>query len=179
MITCTNHPERQALSFCHHCGKYYCKDCLYEGKEFYYCKEPACRELLLKEVGAADLPLIINCPNCDVEIELSEKERAARRFHCHECESLIDLTAEPPRVLDKQNYVLLASPMNQADLGLVKSILDDGNIDFYTFGENFMSVDPLIQPTKIYVNQNQAEEAAELLKDFEFKIFGISKNRYE
>jgi transcription elongation factor Elf1 len=179
MITCVNHPEKQALSLCHHCGQYYCKDCLYEGKEYYYCKEPACREQLLKEVGASELPVIINCPNCDNEIELSEKERSAGKFHCPECESLIDMTVEPPQVVNKENYVLLASSLNQGDLGLIKSILDNAGIDFYVFGENFLSVDPLIQPARIFVNQKQAKETAELLKDFEFKIFGISKNDYE
>lgn len=40
--SCCNHPERKALSFCHHCGRYYCFECLKEGSEFYYCKNPQC-----------------------------------------------------------------------------------------------------------------------------------------
>lgn len=40
--SCCNHPERKALSFCHHCGRYYCFECLKEGSEFYYCKSPQC-----------------------------------------------------------------------------------------------------------------------------------------
>ena len=40
---CENHPERKALSFCHSCGNYYCKDCLIEGPEYYYCKSKLCR----------------------------------------------------------------------------------------------------------------------------------------
>jgi hypothetical protein len=179
METCVNHPDREALSLCHSCGKYYCKECLYEGKEYYYCKDTACSEILFKESGAAELPLSLTCPNCESEIELSEQERTAGKFHCPECEALIDMTVSPPRILDKENYVLLTSSLNQGDLGVVKSMLDDANIDYYVFGENFLSVDPLLQPARIFVNQKQAEEAADLLQNFDFKIFGVSGNDYE
>jgi uncharacterized RDD family membrane protein YckC len=46
---CSNHPEKQALSFCHNCGKYYCSDCLNEGKQYYYCNSKDCFELYKKE----------------------------------------------------------------------------------------------------------------------------------
>ena len=39
---CKNHPNKVAFSFCHNCGKYYCKDCLIEGDVYYYCKKPEC-----------------------------------------------------------------------------------------------------------------------------------------
>ncbi len=46
---CSIHPAKQALSFCHNCGKYYCSDCLNEGKEYYYCNSKECFELYKKE----------------------------------------------------------------------------------------------------------------------------------
>ena len=39
---CSNHPEKQALNFCHSCGKYFCEECLVEGQEFYYCHGEQC-----------------------------------------------------------------------------------------------------------------------------------------
>jgi hypothetical protein len=66
--------------------------------------------------------------------------------------------------------------MNQGDLGIIQSMLDDGNIDYFINGKNFLSVDPLIQPAKIMVNEDQYEEAKEIIKDFELNIFGVSSN---
>ena len=40
--TCSNHPEKRALSICHSCGKYFCDACLVEGEEFYYCHDKEC-----------------------------------------------------------------------------------------------------------------------------------------
>jgi predicted nucleic acid-binding Zn ribbon protein len=47
--SCFTHPTRQALSFCHSCGRYFCSDCLVEGEEFYYCKDEACQNGLRQE----------------------------------------------------------------------------------------------------------------------------------
>lgn len=41
--------DKEALSFCHSCGKYFCSDCLTEGKEYYYCDNPECQKQLLLE----------------------------------------------------------------------------------------------------------------------------------
>src|SRR5690554_6928537 len=48
---CTNHPQKQAISFCHNCGNYYCKDCLNEGKEYYYCNNEDCYKKYIEEDG--------------------------------------------------------------------------------------------------------------------------------
>jgi hypothetical protein len=179
MKNCYNHPNEKALSVCHSCGKDYCAECLSEGKEYYYCKNPECQKILNKELQQDKLPANVICPNCESAIELSEEERISGKAHCTECEALIDFNFGPPKILDKEKYVELLSSLNQGDIGLIKSILEDSNIDYYVFGENFLSVDPLIQPARFYVNEEQAEEAKELLKDFELRIWGTSKNQYE
>jgi len=43
------HPTRQALSFCHSCGRYFCSDCLVESEEFYYCRDEACQKALSQD----------------------------------------------------------------------------------------------------------------------------------
>lgn len=49
-VKCKNHPERKSFNICHKCGKYYCKECLNEGKEYYYCNEPSCYEKFKEEI---------------------------------------------------------------------------------------------------------------------------------
>lgn len=178
MKNCFNHPDKKAFSTCHNCNKNYCEECLDEGKEYYYCKSPACREILMKELFKADLPKQLICPNCKNGLELSDDERISGKVHCPECESLIDFKADPPKVLSKENYVELLSSFNQGDIGVIKSILDNSNIDYYVYGENFLSVDPLVQPARFYVNEKQKEAAKELLKDLDLRIFGASTSQY-
>ena len=120
------------------------------------------------------LPEDITCPSCGSELELSEDERESKKVHCPECEAFIDFAINPPKVLDAQNYSFLLSSLNQGDIGIIKSILDDNEIDYYVTGENFLSVSPLLEPAQFFVNTNQFEEAKKLLKDFDFKIFGFS-----
>ena len=187
---CYNHPERKAYSICHNCGKSFCEECLIDGGEYYYCKNPECQETLNKgknldnqeSINAGDnseLPEDITCPSCGNELELSDEERETKKIHCPECETFIDFTVNPPKVLDVQNYTFLLSSLNQGDIGLIKSILDDNEIDYYVNGENFLSVRPLLEPAQFFVNENQFEEAKNLLKDFDLKIFGFSTRNSE
>ena len=175
MRTCPNHPDSEAEYVCHGCGKYYCKSCLTEEGDYYFCDEPACQKLLQAERNKELLlPSYIACPNCQSELNLDENERRSGKIHCPECEAFIDFTTDPPTVKNKKEYTLLFSSLNQGDIGIVKSILDDGEIDYYVFGENFLSVDPLIQPARFFIANDQIDEAKELLKDFTFKTFGTS-----
>ena len=48
---CRNHPERNALSICHNCNGYYCKECLNEGQEYYYCNNELCNSKYLEETN--------------------------------------------------------------------------------------------------------------------------------
>jgi hypothetical protein len=179
MKICINHPDKEALSICRVCGKDFCESCLDEGKEYYYCKNPECQELLNKELPAYKVPENVICSECDSELELSENERIVAKIHCPECESIIDYTLSPPKILKKENYTELLSSLNQGDIGLIKSILDNAEIDYMVFGENFLSVDPLIQPAKIYIHEDQIERAKQLLKDIDLNIFGLSKSQSE
>lgn len=174
MENCTNHPDRKALSGCHGCGKRFCESCLEEGKEFYYCKSPACQELLREETTGGQLPARVICPACSNELELTDEERASQRFHCPECQSFVDFTESPPKIFNAENYPLLLTSMNQGDIFVIKSILKNSDIDYYVFDEDFLAVRPLVQPARFYVAEGQMEEARELLRNFEMHIFGVS-----
>jgi len=43
---CFNHPDIDSLSLCHSCERYFCKDCLVEGAQYYYCKDEECQNAL-------------------------------------------------------------------------------------------------------------------------------------
>jgi hypothetical protein len=48
---CVNHPQKEALSFCHECRKYYCNACLVEGAAFYYCYDEKCQAAITENEG--------------------------------------------------------------------------------------------------------------------------------
>lgn len=133
--------------------------------------------MLKSEILPTKLPENIVCPGCNAEIELSDEERTTGKIHCPECEAFIDFSFDPPWVINKANYVELLYSLNQGDIAVIKSILDSGNIDYYTSGENFLSIDPLIQPAKFFVNANQLDDTKEMLKDFKLNIWGASTNQ--
>lgn len=177
MEHCVNHPSKKAISVCHNCGEAYCESCLVEGKEFYYCNKPACQAAMRQESAAALLAEKIKCPSCSSELRLTKDERAARTFHCPECEAYLDFTVTPPMVLKDKKYSEVFSSRNQGDIALLKSFLDDSDIDYYVSGEDFLSVYPLIQPAKFFVRDDQVEEAKGLLKEFNANLFGVSRRK--
>jgi hypothetical protein len=179
MKSCFNHPDKIAVSICHGCGKDYCELCLDEGTEYYYCKNSECQKLLKEELPPEKLPENVICPNCGIELDLSKDEMAIRKVHCPKCETLIDFKYNPPKILNAENYVELLSSLNQGDIALIKSILDDGGIDYNIVGENFLSVRPLLEPARFFVNESQLKEATELLKNIDLHIFGFSTNQQE
>ncbi|HEY6626411.1 MAG TPA: DUF2007 domain-containing protein [Ignavibacteriaceae bacterium] len=178
MKSCVKHTDKKAISICHGCGKDYCELCLVESKEFYFCKNPECQKLLREELPPALFPKKIICPNCSSELKLEDEERTSGKVHCPECEALIDFGVNPPKILNKENYIELLSSLNQGDIALIKSILDDSNVDYYVFGETLSSL-AMAQPTRFFVNESQLEEAKELLKDIKLNVWSYSKNQYE
>jgi hypothetical protein len=46
---CFNHPDKKSLAPCHSCKKYFCEECLTEGREYYYCGDEQCQALKNQE----------------------------------------------------------------------------------------------------------------------------------
>lgn len=63
---------------------------------------------------------------------------------------------------------------NPADIAFIKSLFESHNIAYYIQGENFMQLRPLAQPAGIMVDEEQFEEAKELLKEFKERFTGLS-----
>ncbi len=179
MKTCFNHLEKQAYSICRNCGKDYCPDCLNEGEEYYYCNEPACKKHLKKDEQTEALPESVFCTRCRDELVLEEDERKSRKVYCPDCEVMIDFNESPPRLLKKAEYVQLFSSLNQVDVGIVKSLLDNADVDYHVYEENFLSVRPLLQPARFMVNMDDAEKALAILNEYEPNIWGTSAKQIE
>lgn len=64
---CHNHPDRRALSFCHSCNRFFCPECLTEGKEYYYCLDSVCQIALQRELSSTQAQ----------QVQLSDEPHAA------------------------------------------------------------------------------------------------------
>ncbi len=106
------------------------------------------------------------CPNCKAEYLAGVTE-------CAEC--TLPLVASLPEIDHEQSvptYVEVVT-YNAGDIALIKSILDDGEIEYQIEGEYFNSMLPLLQPVKILVPEDKLEVAREILKDFNLTYMGL------
>lgn len=162
------------------------------GEEYYYCKNTECQKLLKAESKnnnfsvsseihesshTKNLPEYLSCPNCKTEMELSEEERKSGKVHCPDCETFIEYNFNPPKIMKNENYVELVSTLNWGDIAIVRSLLENSEIDYFVAGENFLSARPLLEPVVFYVNESQFKEAKEIIKDVKIHIWGNSINQ--
>jgi len=107
------------------------------------------------------------CPKCKTEYR--EGFTA-----CSDCNlPLVDkLPEEPPAEYVK--FKELFYTFNPADIAFIKSLFESHDIIYYIQGENFLQLRPLAQPAGIMVDEEQLEEAKELLKEFKERFTGLS-----
>jgi hypothetical protein len=172
MESCYNHPGKKAYSICHNCDRNFCEDCLTAGTEFYYCNSPECQQKLEKETRWKR----IICPNCLSVLEISWNELKSWKLRCPECDTFIILVDSKSETAEDKNYIQLLSSLNQGDIAIIKSMLDNAGIDYYVTGENTLGVLPLVEPAVFYVNEKDFELSKYILKDFELDLFGFSAN---
>jgi hypothetical protein len=105
------------------------------------------------------------CPEC-------RSEYVEGIILCKECN--IPLVDSIPVEPEMYTFVKLLSTFNLVDIAMIKSILDDGEITYYFIGENFNQIDQLVQPARLFVREDQADVARELLKDLSITYMGLS-----
>ena len=176
---CENHPMTDSLSICHNCGKHFCAECLSEGKEYYYCKSPDCQNAFQMEINPSSTPGEVTCPACKAVVQLNSDELRKHLFRCPECESLINVSINGPEIIEDREYIEILSSLNQPDIAVLHSVLDDAGLDYYITGQNFLSIRPLLEPARVFVASDQVDQARELLKDFEIHLFGFSNQKME
>jgi hypothetical protein len=86
---CTDHPQAPALSMCHACGKPYCRACLREAGDYYYCSAPPCagqgdaaEQQRIRSAGHSAGSLDTDCTACG-----SQNRPGAA--HCARCGALL------------------------------------------------------------------------------------------
>lgn len=106
------------------------------------------------------------CPNCKAEYLPGVAT-------CAECDTtLVDALPEIDHEHSMPAFVEVIT-YNAGDIALIKSILDDGEIDYRIEGEYFNSMVPLLEPVKILVPEDKVEVAKEILKDFNLTYLGL------
>ncbi len=99
------------------------------------------------------------CPRCG-------KEYGKDIYVCARCrvslvaELLPDPTNESPELFEFEEIVLTPSP---GDMALIKSLLDSEGIEYHFRGEFFSSEHRYVQPARLLVRTDQAEEVEEIL----------------
>lgn len=109
------------------------------------------------------------CPNCQAEYREGF-------IHCSDCD--VDLVPKLPEEsksmqieLDTDDaFVSLFSTYNLADIAVIKSILDDNEIEYFIQGENTAYIRGYMDPSILKVRKDQADTVKELLKDFDIKF---------
>jgi hypothetical protein len=62
--------------------------------------------------------------------------------------------------------------VNAAEIAMIKSLLDDADIDYYVKGGQFAVLRPFADPARLFVSKDQYEAALEILKDLDFGVWG-------
>ncbi len=105
------------------------------------------------------------CPECRAEYIDGITE-------CKDCG--IPLVESIPAEPEMYKFVKLLSTFNLVDIAMIKSLLDDGKITYYFIGENFNQIDQLVQSARLFVREDQTEEAQGLLKNLNITYMGLS-----
>ncbi|UCF71188.1 MAG: DUF2007 domain-containing protein [candidate division WOR-3 bacterium] len=61
---------------------------------------------------------------------------------------------------------------NAGEIALIRSLLDDAGIDYHFSGERFSMLHSGVYPSRLFVREDQCEEALEILRDLNFGVFG-------
>jgi hypothetical protein len=97
------------------------------------------------------------CPDCQVSLVAD----------------LPDPTAESPIEFED-----VLSTYNQGDIAMLKSLLDDAEIEYHFKTEFFNQFEPLIQPAVLAVRKDQIAGVRKMLEGMKFSFLGIA-NRPE
>jgi uncharacterized membrane protein YvbJ len=100
------------------------------------------------------------CPKCGKEYEEDI-------YICSECGvSLVpELLSDPTNEsLESAKFEEILFTPNAGEMAVIKSLLDNEDIVYFFRGEFFNSVHPLVQPARLMVSTDQAEEVKEILE---------------
>ena len=94
---------------------------------------------------------------------------------CVDCGA--DLVSGHPQEPEHIKFVQVLSTYNPLDVAMIKSILDSEEITYYFHGENFMLIQPLVEPARLMVDQKEVVTVKELLKDLQLSFTGLNLDK--
>ena len=140
-------------------------------------------EPIIKNLGKAKVIPESSCPAPKtfvdyIEGKIKGKQKQELHKHIDGCKDCMDAlqaifnmpTARDARRNAKIDYKKVYSTFNPQDTALLKSILEENNIDYYVTNEWSGGVYPHATGMDIMVVEAQAEEAKKLIEDFRNKI---------
>lgn len=107
------------------------------------------------------------CPRC-------RSEYREGFDHCADCDTELVMALPPAPRPEYVPFEQVLATFNPGDIALIKSLLDAEQIRYYFLGEHFGYVQPLADPARLMVAQDQAEMAREILADFNFSYTGLN-----
>ena len=121
------------------------------------------------------LGVIMFCPKC-------RSEYVSGITTCSDCGiPLVESLAEPEQNESEQyKYVEILETFNLADIAFIKSLFDEYNIQYFFLNESFNTLEP-VEPARLVVREDQADNAKELLKDADlnYVAFTVDANEKE
>ena len=115
------------------------------------------------------------CPKC-------RSEYVSGITTCSDCGiPLVESLAEPEQNESEQyKYVEILETFNLADIAFIKSLFDEYNIQYFFLNESFNTLEP-VEPARLVVREDQADNAKELLKDADlnYVAFTVDANEKE
>lgn len=107
------------------------------------------------------------CPVCKSEYVEGVTE-------CYDCrlplvKELVDESAAPPIQFEE-----VLRTYNQGDVAVIRSVLDDAEIEYFFRGEFFNLTYPLVQPARLFVRKDQAARVKDLLAGINVTFMGLS-----
>ena len=102
------------------------------------------------------------CPKCKAEY-VDGKTR------CADCKvDLVYTLPEEKKQPHKPSFKPFMDVMNPADIAIIKSILDEAEIDYYFQGDTAHAIYiPMLEPAILMVREDQFETVEGLLRDLE------------
>lgn len=102
------------------------------------------------------IPSITRCPICNVDL-------------------IAELPVEPKQKPEYVDFEEILQTANDADITILKSILDSEDITYYFLGEEFNRMYPPVEPVRLMVKKEDAEKARELLSDLKLSFTSVSQ----
>jgi hypothetical protein len=103
---------------------------------------------------------ITTCTDCGVLLVQSIAELEPHEF--------VESIAEH----EPYKFVEILQTFNHADIAVIKSILDDADIEFLFIGEQ------LAEPARLAVREDQVDEARKVLKDIDLRYLETFSSRW-